>query len=191
MTVHIALVRGIHAGGRDRVAALELGSLLDGPDCAGARSLLHAGARSLLQTGNLVFSCRGRTAAELEHLLDIRAGRRLGVHAGFLIRTADDWADVIARNPFRAEAERDPGHLLVMLLKDVPNRAAVDSLQAGVTGPEAVRVDGRQVYVTYPAGIGRSRLTGTLIETTLGTRGTARSWKTVLKLAALARQAGR
>jgi uncharacterized protein (DUF1697 family) len=34
----------------------------------------------------------------------------------------------------------------------------------------------------YPDGIGRSNLTGALIEKKLGTRGTARNWNTVLKL---------
>jgi len=40
--------------------------------------------------------------------------------------------------------------------------------------------------MVYPDGIGRSRLTSAVIENKLGTRGTARNWNTVLKLAALA-----
>lgn len=179
MTVHIALMRGIHAGGRDRITAFNLRAFLCGPDCADSRALLRS--------GNLVFSSQGRTAAELEYLMDIQAGRRIGMHTGFVVRTADDWAGIIAGNPFRAEAERDPGRLAVMLLKDAPDPAGVQALREAAAGPEAVRVEGRQVYVTYPTGIGRSRLTGTLIESALATRGTARSWRTVMKLAALAR----
>jgi uncharacterized protein (DUF1697 family) len=63
------------------------------------------------------------------------------------------------------------------------------ALQAAVTGPEVIRAAGRELYVTYPDGMGRSRLTGGLIERKLKSRATARNWNTVLKLEALARPA--
>ena len=62
----------------------------------------------------------------------------------------------------------------------------VEALQAAIGGPEVVRAEGRHAYIVYPNGIGRSRLTGSLIEAQLGTRGTARNWNTILKLADLA-----
>jgi len=37
-------------------------------------------------------------------------------------------------------------------------------LQAAITGPEVIHADGRHAYITYPEGMGRSRLGGTLIE---------------------------
>ena len=52
--------------------------------------------------------------------------------------------------------------------------------------PKIVRTDGRQAYITYPDGVGQSKLTMTIIEKKLGTRGTGRNWNTVLKLHALA-----
>jgi uncharacterized protein (DUF1697 family) len=66
-----------------------------------------------------------------------------------------------------------------------PKATDVEALQAAVQGPEIVRSHGRQLYLVYPEGIGRSKLTNTLIERKLGTRGTGRNWNTVLKLAAL------
>jgi uncharacterized protein (DUF1697 family) len=74
-----------------------------------------------------------------------------------------------------------------MFLKTAPNREDVEALQAANTGSETVRVHSRQVYIVYPTGIGRSRLTNTLLEDKLGIRGTGRNWNTVLKLAALVR----
>ena len=74
-----------------------------------------------------------------------------------------------------------------MFLKAAPDAKDVKVLQAAITGPEVVRADGKHAYITYPNGIGRSRLTNTLIEKKLGTRGTARNWNTVRKLAELAR----
>ena len=62
------------------------------------------------------------------------------------------------------------------------NCAAVEVLVTSI-----VRAEGRQAYIVYPAGIGRSRLTNSLIERKLGTRGTGRNWNTVVRLGALAK----
>lgn len=74
-----------------------------------------------------------------------------------------------------------------MCVKTAPNPAAVEALRAAIVGPEQVAAAGRHLYVTYPNGIGRSKLTPTLIETRLGKLpATGRNWNTVLKLAAWA-----
>ena len=92
----------------------------------------------------------------------------------------------IADNPFPREAERDPGHLLAYFLKGTAQAEHVEALQAAIKGREIVRGEGRQAYIFYPDGIGRSKLTVALIEKKLGTRATGRNWNTVLKLGALA-----
>jgi uncharacterized protein (DUF1697 family) len=74
----------------------------------------------------------------------------------------------------------------VMFLKDTPSATGVRALQQAITGPEVVRAAAKHLYIVYPDGIGRSRLTNDLIDRKLGTRGTGRNWNTVLKLAALA-----
>jgi uncharacterized protein (DUF1697 family) len=178
MTIQIALLRGVNVGGHQAVAMSDLRNL--------ATELGFGGARSVLQSGNLVFRCDARTGVDLENVLEREAEKRLGFHADFFIRSAKEWREVVARNPFRKDAERDPGHLVVMFLKSAVNAKNVKVLQAAITGSEIVRADGRHLYIVYPDGIGRSRLTNALIEKKLGIRGTARNWNTVLKLAALA-----
>jgi uncharacterized protein (DUF1697 family) len=170
----VALLRGINVGGNKIVSMADLRDL-----CAG---LGLADARTLLQSGNLVFRSGGRRGAALEKLLESAAEERLSFRIHFFVRTAEEWKKIIARNPFAEEARRDPGHLLVMCLKAAPKPEAVESLRAAITGREAVRVAGREAYLVYPDGVGRSRLTHALIEKKLGTPGTARNWNTVLKL---------
>lgn len=179
MSVHIALLRGINVGGHNVVAMSDLRDLF------GALGLV--GATSLLQSGNLVFQSDQLKDAALEHLLEVETAKRLNVSADYLVRSAAEWDKIVARNPFPEEAKNDPGHLVVMFLKTAPPAKRVDVLQAAVEGPEIMRSSGKQLYIVYPAGIGRSKLTGALIEKTLGARGTGRNWNTVLKLAALCR----
>jgi uncharacterized protein (DUF1697 family) len=176
--LRIALIRGINVGGHQPVSMSDLRDLL-------AQLGFHD-ARSLLQSGNLVFRGDARTDASLERLLETEAEERLGLRADFLIRSAEEWRKVVARNPFRKEAERDPSHLVVMFLKSAANAKDVKAIQAAIAGSEIIRADGRHLYIVYPDGIGRSRLTNVLLEKKLGIRGTARNWNTVLKLAALA-----
>jgi uncharacterized protein (DUF1697 family) len=177
MTTQIALLRGINVGGNKQIAMADLRQLLE--------ALGFSNVRSLLQSGNLVFQSDRRAAAALERLLEVETEKRLGVSVGYLVRTASEWKPIIARNPFPGEAERDPGHLVVVFLRDAPQAKDIKALQAAIQGPEVIRGDGRQLYAFYPDGQGRSKLTLTLIEKNLGTRGTARNWNTILKLAAL------
>ena len=99
--------------------------------------------------------------------------------------TAKEWDALVAGNPFTREARTDPGHLLLLCLKDAPGKGHVTALQAAIVGREKVQADGRHLYIIFPDGVGRSRLTTALIERTLRTRGTGRNWNTVLKLRAL------
>lgn len=180
MSVHVALLRGINVGGRNRVAMSDLREL------CGALRL--GGARSLLQSGNLVFQSDKLAGAALERLLEAETAQRLNVSPDYLARSAAEMEQIVAGNPFLREAKDDPSHLLVMFLKTVPAAKRVQALQSALDGPETIRCIGKQLYIVYPAGIGRSKLTGTLIERQLDTRGTGRNWNTVLKLAALCRE---
>jgi uncharacterized protein (DUF1697 family) len=74
----------------------------------------------------------------------------------------------------------------VMVLKAAPTAAAVAELQAAIKGPERVEARGRQAYIVFPEGIGRSKLTPAILERRLGAGSTGRNWNTVMKLAAMA-----
>jgi len=176
--IHLALVRAINVAGNNPVAMADLRNLLT--------QLGFADAQSLLQSGNLVFRGVARAGADLERLLEAEAAKRLNLQTDFFVRTSDEWKAIVSQNPFREEARRDPAHLLVMFLKDAPDVTHVKALQAAIAGPEVVRAKGKQAYIVFPNGIGRSRLTTALIERKLGTRSTGRNWNTILKLAALA-----
>lgn len=178
MTRYIGLLRAVNLGAHNRVAMSDLRDLLT--------RLGFEDPRTLLQSGNVVFGCGRRRAADLEGVLEAEVEQRLKVATGFFLRTAEEWQDIVTGNPYLKEAERDPGHLVVMVFKDRPSSQAVKDLNAAITGSEVFRAEGRHAYIVYPDGIGRSRLTNALIEKKLRTRSTGRNWNTVLKLNALA-----
>jgi uncharacterized protein (DUF1697 family) len=177
VTVYIGLLRAVNVGGRGNVAMADL--------CEMAEDLGLSDVRTVLQSGNLVFRSDPRPRRELEARLEGAARDRLGLTTDFIVRTATEWADAQARNPFPQEAQDDPSHLVTVFLRGRPAAGSEERLKAAAPGPERVRVVASQAYVVYPNGIARSRLTLPLVEKHLGFRGTGRNWNTVTKLTAL------
>jgi uncharacterized protein (DUF1697 family) len=175
--VHAALLRAVNLGPHNQIAMSDLRALLTD---AGVRQV-----QTLLQSGNAVFRADAAPAT-LESRFADAAAKQLGLTTDFFVRTAAEWRSILAANPFTQAASADPAHLLLMCLKRPPSREAVAALRAAIKGRELIEVKGREAYLVYPDGIGRSRLTTALIEQQLATRGTARNWNTVRKLAALA-----
>jgi uncharacterized protein (DUF1697 family) len=178
MSRHVALLRAVNVVGNNRVGMADLRQMFE--------DIGFAGARTLILSGNVVFDGGRKSGASLEALLEKETASRLGLKVDVMVRSASELRAAIEKNPFVEEAKADPGHLLVMFMRTAPTAEAVTALSAAIKGREEVKVaGGREAYVTYPDGIGRSKLTTLLLERSLGSRGTGRNWNTVLKLAAM------
>lgn len=173
--MHVALLRAINVGGNNLIAMSDLREMF--------ADLGFPGATTLLQSGNVVFDGGRKRPARLEQLLERETATRFGAAVDYCIRRDDEWRSIVAANPFNAEAKNAPKHLVAMLLKSAPAVSAVKELRAAIKGPERIHCEGRDLYIVYPAGIGTSKLTNRVIESRLATRGTARNWNTVVKLA--------
>lgn len=175
---HAALLRAVNIGSYNKVPMSGLRDL--------AATLGLREPKTLLQSGNLVFADPAeRMAAELERLLEQALAETFGVRTDVFVRSGADLARVIANNPFPREAKKDPSHLLVAFQKEGATPDQVAALQAAIVGREQVRGAGRELYLVYPEGIGRSKLTTAVTAKYIKSPGTARNWNTVLKLAAL------
>lgn len=177
MSRSIALLRGVNVGGTGTAKMTALRAL--------GEELGFTHVRTLLQSGNIAFDGAAEGHAALERRWEAAVDERLGVKTVFMIRSAQEWQALIAANPFAAEADADPSHLVLLVAKETVGPEAVDALREAIKGPEQVRAGERCAYAWYPDGIGTSKLTVKLIERHLGTPVTGRNWSTVLKLAAL------
>jgi uncharacterized protein (DUF1697 family) len=179
MATHVALLRAVNLGPHNKVGMADLCRVFAD---AGMRE-----SRSLLQTGNVLFTSSVSSTAKLERALEAAAQKDLGLETDVFVRTTAEWEAILEANPFPKGAKSDPSHLVVMALKDAPAAAAAAALQRAVKGRETTRVVGRHAFIVYPDGIGTSKLTLAVIERALGTRGTGRNWNTALKIAAALR----
>jgi len=134
MTTCVALLRAVNVAGHQPVAMADLRRLMG--------DLGFGDAQSLLQSGNLVFGGATGGTARLEERLEREMTARLGLVTDVMVRTAAEWRALVAANPFRAEAERDPARLVVAFLKEPTSAKAVAALRAAIVGRE--RAMGRE-----------------------------------------------
>jgi uncharacterized protein (DUF1697 family) len=180
MAAYVALLRAVNLAGHNAVSMADLKAVAAG---AGLSE-----PRTLLQSGNLVFGSSARSSAGLEKVLEAALAKELDLQTPVVVRSLAEWRAAITANPYAAEARKEPGHVLLMPLKGAPPSAGLKALQGAIVGRETVKAVGSALYLVYPDGIGRSKLTSALIEKKLGVAGTARNWNTVLKVLAALEQ---
>jgi uncharacterized protein (DUF1697 family) len=183
MPVFAALLRAVNVGGRNLIRMPLLTELCEG--------LGHTGVRTLLQSGNVVFRSRSAASAPMAKRLQDAIEKRCGFRPAIFLRSLAEISEAIAANPFPDAARDDPGHLLILFLDGTPPAGADAALSGFKGGPERVKLEGRNLYLHYPAGSGTSKLTNAVIEKAIGTPGTARNWNTLNKLAELMQAADR
>jgi uncharacterized protein (DUF1697 family) len=170
VAVWAALLRAVNVGGTGKLAMSRLREICE--------ELGFADPVTYIQSGNVVFRTGGGEAAVqrgLERALAGELGKPVGVH----LRTAGELAAVLERNPFR---DAPPSKVLVLFLDAAPAKGSLDDLV--IPGREEVRLAGREVFVHFPDGMGRSKLKLPFAKTATG-----RNLNTVAKLLELARRA--
>jgi uncharacterized protein (DUF1697 family) len=175
MARQIALLRGINLASRNRVSMPDL-----------RRALGEAGyedVATLVQSGNIVLTS-GKAPKTLEREISQLVLDEFGVTSATVVRTRDELAGVIQRNPI-PDGPSIPKLFQVTFFSQEPEAGGVARLAEMDFGTEQVEVIGREAYAWHPEGIQRSKLARELGRC-LGDGGTARNWNTVTKLLKLA-----
>ena len=174
-TVFIVLFRGV--GGATQLPTKPL-----------REALSEAGfgaVKTYINSGNAILSSE-RSATETVAEIAAIARREFGFDKDIMIVSRSDWVRLVERNPF-PEAVGDPTSLHAFVLTDKPGKDNVAALEARTTGRERVVVDGKTLYFHAPDGFGRSKLPP-VIDRTLKVVSTARNWRTVEALMAIANE---
>jgi uncharacterized protein (DUF1697 family) len=172
----IVLLRGINLGPRNRIA---MPALREALTAAG-----YGDVRTYVQSGNVVLSSDA-SPQDLEAAIEALIADASGLQIKVVVRTRDELADVVERNPLR-EVAVNPKRYLVSFLSHAPDTEAVERLAATTVGKERFAVHGRELYAWLPDGVGRSKLWTGLASGRLGVTATARNWTTVTALLELA-----
>src|SRR5688500_17754529 len=147
-------------------------------------SLGYDDAVTHLQSGNAVVTSRKRPATVKRELERALAGE-LGLETEVFVRTRDELADVVKRDPI-GDVAANPSRYLVTFLSGTASAALKRQLEAAVAAPDRAVVRGDALYSWHPHGLQRSKLVTLLGRKDLGVSATSRNWNTVTRLLELA-----
>jgi uncharacterized protein (DUF1697 family) len=180
MPVVIAMLRGVNVGGHNRMKMDVLRNL-----CG---SLDLRDAQTYVQSGNVVFQTKERNLVSLAKKIREAIEKKIGVAPEVVLRTTSELRAVIANNPFAGVKDIEAGKLLIDFLASDPGDEARKSVLAIKTDPEKLHAQGRELYIYFPNGAGRSKLSWAALEKMLKTPGTTRNWNSATKLLAMAKE---
>jgi len=170
MSAHVALLRGINVGGRNR---LSMDALAGYFEAQGAQAV-----RTLIQSGNVVFQCDAPEVGAMVERVALAIGAANGFTPSVLVLSAGAFRAVMAANPFPTERGKALHVFFLAALPSAPDMARLDRLAAP---SERFVLDGCTFFLLAPDGVGRSRL-APAVEACLGVAATARNWNTVSAL---------
>lgn len=176
MTVYVSMLRAVNVGGTGRLKMDALRAVYE--------SLGLADVRTLIQSGNVLFRSRLTDRRALVKRITQEIERQLHLKVEVILRTLAEVATIVERGPVLSP-RADNRKLLVMFLSAVPDAAAQAALlkwHKSKEMKEMIEPRGPEIYLYYPDGVGRSKLTSAVIEGKLDTSGTARNWNTLVKL---------
>lgn len=180
MARHIALLRGINVGGRNKVEMARLRELVE--------RLGYRDVRTYVQSGNVVFTGPEQPTEEVAQRFEEEIAATFGLDVSVMVRSRDELAAVVRANPL-GDVATDPARYQVLFLDTQTDPQRVADIDQEEFAPEVFHLRGQEIYCWLPGGAGESRLMKALSDKRLGVTTTARNWKTVEKLLALADEA--
>ena len=175
--VYIALLRGVNVGGKNKLPMKPLSALCEAHGCTAVQTYI--------QSGNIVFRAKSKTAAAFPGALKAQIKKDFGFETTVILRTAEEMRAVTENNPYLKPAV-DTKFLHVTFLADEPDLTDVVKLNPVCEKNEAFSLRGKEIFLYLPNGMGRSKMASYAFDKILRTVGSTRNWQTVNKLLALA-----
>jgi uncharacterized protein (DUF1697 family) len=144
--------------------------------------------QTYIQSGNVVFKTKERNLKQLVRKIEDAIEGKVGFRPAVILRTDSELADTLAKNPFAKRRDLNPSKLLITFLAEEPTASAVKELEKIETDPEEMKISGREVYIYFPDGMGRSKFPWPRVGKILGSTGTGRNWNTANKLLEIAKK---
>ena len=177
MKTYIALFRSINVGGRHILPMKALAALLEN---LGAQDV-----KTYIQSGNVVFQHKVENDAQLSSRISAAIKENHGFEPQVLLLDLTDMEKAITSNPF-PDAESEPKSLHLYFLTARPENPDLNMLDSLKKDNEQFKLLHNVFYLHAPDGIGRSKV-AERVEKALGVVTTARNWRTVGKIMAMAK----
>jgi uncharacterized protein (DUF1697 family) len=180
MAVLISMLRGVNLGPHNRIKMEDLRELY--------KSLQLRDPRTYVQSGNVIFRAKEKNEAMLAKKIQEGIGKKFGFRPEVIIRSAEELKQSLAANPFRIRRDVEPRKLLITFLSAEPPSEAQAVIRNLKIQREELHLLGRELFIYFPDGVGKSKLPWSSVEKLLKVTGTARNLNSVVKMLEIAEQ---
>lgn len=180
MPVLISMLRGVNLGPHNRIKMDALRAMYE--------SLKLEDPRSYVQSGNVIFRTKEKNSPQLAKKIQSAIQKKFGCCPEVILRTTEEMRKAIAANPFPERTKAEPSKVLLTFLAAEPPPEAEANLANLKRFPEELRLNGRELYIYFPNGAGKSKLPWSSVDKLVKVTGTARNWNSVQAMLEIAEE---
>jgi len=174
MAKYISLLRGINVGGHKKIKMDQLKTCY--------KSLGFKNVITYIQSGNVIFEVDESDPNKLVNLIENKIEKTFGFSVTVLIRTKSEFQKILENNPFLGERKEDISKLHVTFLSEAPIDHSLEPIEKFRDKSEELILSGKEIYIFFPKGLGRTKLSNNVMEKKLKISATTRNLKTINKL---------
>ena len=179
METYISFLRGVNMTGHNSIKMTHLSELFI--------KIGIKDAETFIQSGNVIFCEIGEIPPfDLTVKIEQAILKRFNYVIPVMIRTRKELTDLFTSNPFLEEPDFDPSKMAVIFLHEKPSDNQIRKVEDVDYPPDKFKIIGREIYTYCPNGFGRTKIYTNFFEKKMGVSGTARNWKTITTLLAIA-----
>lgn len=176
MTIYIALLRGINVGGHRLIKMADLKRMLE--------TMGMTNVQTYIQSGNVLFESE-EESDQLSQQIEEQIKTTFSFSVPVILRTSMELSQIIKKCPFPVDNLLEGESIHLSLLAELPSEEGINHLLNFQCDKDEWQMEGKEIYLYFRQSIRNSKLAIRLQK--LDVPSTLRNWKTIKKLAIMAK----
>lgn len=171
--IYVALFRGVNVTGNNMLPMKELPPIFEKAGCSAVKTYI--------QSGNVVFAAPATGCDGLTDKIQKQIEKKFGHRPAITLRTLTQMRAIVKSNPY-LNCGLDHGAVAVTFLVGKLSAANIAKLDPNRSPGDEFAIVGNNMYLKLGNGFAKTKLTSNYFDSKLGVQGTARNWRTTVKL---------
>jgi uncharacterized protein (DUF1697 family) len=180
MQTYIVLLRGINVSGHNIIKMEDLRKLFS--------ELGFSFVKTYIQSGNIVILTNPANIQELESIISYAIKNKFILEIPVMVLELDEFIKVVENNPFFEIEGKDRALMHITFLTAIPEIEKISYIDFSKFLPDEIIIIEKAIYMYFPKGYGKTKLTNGYFESKLKLKATTRNLKTCYELIKIARE---
>ena len=178
MNRYISILRGINVSGKNLIKMADLRSSFE--------KMGFKQVSTYIQSGNIIFFAKQMQEDVIEQTISQHLKKDFGFEIPIIVLTKDALENIIERNPFAKDPDKDPAFIHVTFLASTPGNFNISEIESKKQDGEEFLLTDNSIYLYCPNGYGNTKLNNNFFEKKLQVKATTRNWRTTNELLKIA-----